>query len=86
VDCVPCFGAEIAILSLGSAAEMQLTHARTGAKQALYLQVGSLLILKDEARYDWKHAIPARKSDFVHGLKFPRGRRLSVTFRSVIVG
>lgn len=85
VDCVPCFGDTIASLSLGSACVMDFTHATTGEKQSHLLEPRSLLILSGDARYHWQHAIPARKSDRYNGEIIPRGRRLSLTFRNVIL-
>ena len=82
VDCVPSFGDMIASLSLGSGAIMQFTKG--SEKQELYMEPRSLIILSGEARYKWTHAIPARKSDAVNGLKIQRERRISLTFRSVI--
>ena len=83
VDCVPCFGDMIASLSLGSGAMMQFTNA--GHKEEIYLEPRSLIILSGEALYKWTHAIPARKSDMVNGFKLQRERRVSLTFRSVIL-
>ena len=77
VDCVPCFGETIASASLLSRCEMEFRRGDT--RHAILLEPGSLLVLSGEARYDWSHAIRARGSD--HGV--PRGRRLSVTFRTV---
>ncbi len=37
-----------------------------------------LLILQNEARYEWEHEIPARKSNV-------KSRRISITFRTVIL-
>ncbi len=85
VDCVPCFGDVIASLSLGSGAVMQFTNLHSGEKQDIYLQERSLIILSGPARYEWAHAIPSRKSDTVHGFKKERTRRLSLTFRTVII-
>jgi len=82
IDCVPCFGATIASLSLGSGAIMQFTNRHE--KHEIYLEPGSLIILSGPVRYDWMHAIPARKSDMVGGLKIERGRRVSLTFRTVL--
>lgn len=82
VDCVPCFGDMIVSLSLGSGAVMQFTNGQE--KHDLYLEPRSLVILSEEARYEWTHAIPARKSDMVNGFKLQRERRISLTFRSVI--
>lgn len=83
VDCVPCFDDTIASLSLGSGAMMQFTNGNE--KQDLYLKPRSIIILSEEARYKWTHAIPARKSDVIDGFKLERGRRVSLTFRNVIV-
>jgi alkylated DNA repair dioxygenase AlkB len=47
------------------------------------LEPRSLLILSSEARYEWTHEIPARKSDEVNGVKQPRARRISLTFRTL---
>jgi alkylated DNA repair dioxygenase AlkB len=84
VDCVPCFGDTIASLSVGSACVMDFTHAATRGKQSRLLEPRSLLILSGDARYQWQHAIPARKSDKWHGQTIPRARRISLTFRTVI--
>jgi alkylated DNA repair dioxygenase AlkB len=82
VDCVPCFGDTIASLSLESGAVMQFTKVHE--KHDIYLEPRSLIILSGPARYEWTHAIPARKSDVVGDFKIERGRRVSLTFRSVI--
>jgi alkylated DNA repair dioxygenase AlkB len=83
VDCVPCFADTIASLSLGSGAVMQFTTGQE--KYDLYLEPRSLVTLSGPARYEWAHAIPARKSDTVNGFKVERGRRISLTFRTVVV-
>ena len=46
-----------------------------------------LLVMKDEARHDWMHRINARKSDPGNkgNGKRIRGRRVSLTFRNVII-
>lgn len=85
IDCIPCFGEVVASLSLGSACVMDFMHAESQEKRSVMLPVGSLLILSGEARYRWKHGISARKSDMWQGSKHPRTRRISLTFRSVIV-
>ena len=51
------------------------------------LQLGPLprwLVLRGEARYHWRHSIPARKTDVIDGVRVARTRRVSVTFRCVI--
>ncbi len=71
----------VAILSLGTPIMMDFT--RLGhVTRSHYLRPRSLVIMRDEARDKWLHGITGRKSDRVGGLILPRGRRLSVTFRS----
>lgn len=86
VDCVPCFGDTVTSLTLGSSCVLEFTHAKTKEKVPLFLQPRSLVVMTGEARYDWRHAIPARKSDEHEGRTVPRGRRVSLTFRNVLLG
>ncbi len=83
IDCVPCFGPVIASLSLGAMVEMEFRHAATGVRCSHVLPEGSLLVLSGPARYEWTHAIPARRSDVIEGVRTARTRRVSLTFRSV---
>ena len=85
IDCEPCFGDIIASLSLNSTCIMTFIHSKTKTVKQILLKPNSLLIMSGEARYDWKHGIPARKSDRYDGTTYPRSRRVSVTFRKVIV-
>lgn len=85
-DCVPCFGDTVASLSLGSSAIMQFKNIEDGEKRTALLEERSLVVLSDAARYQWQHAIPSRKSDIINGYEIPRRRRLSLTFRNVIMG
>lgn len=83
VDCVPCFADTIASLSLGSGAVMQFVNGQE--KHDLYLEPRSLITLSGPARYQWTHAIPVRKSDVVDGFRLERGRRISLTFRMMVI-
>ena len=83
VDCEPCFGSVIASLSLGGSAEMTFRKRSTGERRSVILDPAMLLILSGEARYDWTHEIPARKSDVIDGARQQRSRRVSLTFRTV---
>lgn len=85
IDCEPCFGPEIATLSLGDEYPMVFTHNPTGRRREFWLPVGSLCVMSGEARYEWSHQIEKRKSDRVTGARKLRHRRVSVTFRKVIV-
>jgi alkylated DNA repair dioxygenase AlkB len=81
IDCEPCFGPCIATVSLGWVYEMQFIHAETREVRAIMLAKGSALAMTDEARYQWLHQIKARRFD--HRIR--RQRRLSLTFRNVIL-
>jgi alkylated DNA repair dioxygenase AlkB len=85
IDCVPCFGPVVCSVTLGSQCVLELSAVRGGGVEALLLERGSLLVLAGEARYQWRHAIPGRKTDPVGGRVLPRGRRVSLTFRTVLV-
>ena len=86
VDCEPCFGPVIASLSLLSPCEMVFRKLGGGTKDSIILEPRSLVILSGEGRYDWTHEIPARKSDLIEGLRQPRSRRISLTFRTTKIG
>lgn len=83
VDCIPCFGDTILIISLGSASMMRFQHVKNKQRHELILEPNSLLILQAEARYDWTHEIPKRKTDLINGKRQARERRVSLTFRFV---
>jgi alkylated DNA repair dioxygenase AlkB len=80
------FGRVVASLSLLSPCVMDFRHTATGRRAQLLLERRSLLVMADEARYEWEHAIAPRKRDVWHGLPVDRRRRLSVTFRFVAAG
>lgn len=84
VDCVPCFGPEIASISLGSHVGMDFIRVADKSKVSQILMPRSLLVFSDAGRYDWKHGISARKSDLINGKRVPRERRISLTFRFVL--
>lgn len=83
VDCEPCFGPLIASLSLGGTVEMTFRKRSSGERHSVILAPANLLILSGEARYNWTHEIPARKSDLIKGAPQPRKRRVSLTLRTV---
>jgi alkylated DNA repair dioxygenase AlkB len=85
IDCIPCFGENIAILSLGDSVVMTFRHGTTDARHEMVLPACSLLVLSGSARYEWLHAIPGRKSDMIGRERKERLRRVSQTFRSVIL-
>lgn len=84
-DCIKCFGDIVASLSLGSSCAMDFERIGSLGKESLILEPGSLLVLSGEARYHWMHTITARKSDIIDNVEVPRERRLSLTFRNMIL-
>jgi alkylated DNA repair dioxygenase AlkB len=81
IDCEPCFGDKIAMVSLGWAYEMEFVHSETREVRPILLATGSAVVISGEARYGWLHQIKARKAD--RGVT--RKRRVSLTFRTVIL-
>lgn len=77
------FSVTIVSLSLESGVLMDFTRESDSEKRSIWLEPRSLLILQNEARYDWQHSIAKRQKDFHHGVWIPRTRRVSLTFRSV---
>ena len=85
IDSVPCFGPVVCSVTLGSSCVLELSAVRSNEQESLLLERGSLLVLSGAARYDWRHAIPGRKSDNFGERIIPRGRRISLTFRTVLI-
>lgn len=81
VDCETCFNDRVAIVSLGWPYEMEFQNTQSKSVAKILLGVGSLLVLADEARYQWMHCIRAKLKD--RGI--PRRRRISMTFRKVLL-
>jgi alkylated DNA repair dioxygenase AlkB len=82
VDCVPCFKDEIATVSLGSIYQMEMIYLYgKPEKKIIDLSLGSCLVFTGESRYNWSHGIVQKRADGDR----PRGRRVSLTFRKVIL-
>jgi alkylated DNA repair dioxygenase AlkB len=75
------WGPVVCTLSLLS--EIPMTFRSRDQKIDIKLSPGSLAILSGPSRYEWSHAIAARKSDLINGQRRPRTRRISITFRTV---
>jgi len=74
---------ELDVLSGGEIQKLMiaLTLAKTDDELVtVRLQPRSVVILTGDARYKWTHSIAARKSDG----DIARGRRISLTYRTVI--
>ncbi len=85
IDCEPCFKDTIVSLSLGSGCVMDFTNKSDKKKIPVWLAPRSLVVLSEEARYRWLHGIAARKWDELDGHRYERQRRVSLTFRKVII-
>jgi len=87
IDCIPCFEDTIVSISLGDAYTMDFTRkvldegSPVTEKYSLVLEVGSLLKIRGESRYGWRHGIAARLKE---GDRL-RKRRVSLTYRTVIL-
>ena len=86
IDCEPCFKGPIASLSLGSGYIMDFTNKNDKTQKIqVWLAPSSLVVLCDDARDKWLHGIAPRKSDLWEGKRYGRKRRVSLTFRKVII-
>jgi alkylated DNA repair dioxygenase AlkB len=86
IDCEPCFGDTIISLSLGSTCVMNYEkEPHSKDKIEILLEPRCLVVMKSGSRYDWYHGISPRKNDSFNGRKISRGRRISITFRKVII-
>ena len=78
------FDEAIVSVSLGSACVMELAPPMSQRVECVFLEPRSALVLSGEARHKWTHAIPARAADVWLGVERPRGRRVSLTFRTML--
>ena len=86
IDCEPCFKDTIVSLSLGSPCIMDFRYKDLkGRKISHFLEPKSLIVLSGEARHKWMHGIAGRQSDVWNGQRYKRQRRVSLTFRNVVI-
>ena len=86
IDCEPCFQDTIVSLSFGIGVVLWISQTKIRQKKtSVWLSPRSIVVLNDKARYEWLHGIAARKSDTRDGHKVARERRVSLTFRKVII-
>ena len=84
IDLIDKFGPVICSLSLGDECVMDFT--KDDKKISLLLPRRSLLIMKGESRYKWKHGISKNITYIKNGdkyLKKKNYRRISMTFRTI---
>ncbi len=88
VDCEPCFGDTIISISLGGTCIVNFQkeiNTREPDKIPLFIKPHALLVMQGESRFNWYHGIVGRKSDHFNGQIHQRNRRVSITFRKVLV-
>ena len=78
------FDDTIVSVSLGSSCIMDFGRPGVSEGTSVFLEPRSALVLAGEARQQWTHAIPARLADAWQGTEYPRGRRVSLTFRTML--
>ncbi len=77
------FGQAVATVSLLETWPMDF-RSPNGDETEVLLEVKSLVVMTGESRSAWTHSIARRKSDLIGGLRKPRGRRISLTYRTVL--
>ncbi|HZN14225.1 MAG TPA: alpha-ketoglutarate-dependent dioxygenase AlkB [Acidimicrobiales bacterium] len=82
-DCIPCFGPTVAMVSLAGDVQMDF-ESPDGDVVPRLLRQRSLVALSGPARSSWKHRIAKRRVDPLYGTH--RHRRISLTFRTVVLG
>jgi len=75
------YGSYIACYSLGSGIDLEFKKGTETWE--LWTEPRSVYVMSGPARDTWTHQIRPRKFDYVDGVKTPRQRRISITFRHV---
>ncbi|ATZ80383.1 putative DNA repair dioxygenase [Bodo saltans virus] len=76
-DCISCFSNGIAIISLNN--DSIITFEKNGIRHDIHVKRKSLVLMTDDARYNWTHAIiPMNNNNFTNDKP-----RISITFRFV---
>lgn len=81
----PAFGPTIACVSLGSDIVIDFENPAKRLRISVFVPARSFWVITGEARSGWTHGIAPRLTDLVNGVRRPRGRRVSVTFRTANV-
>ena len=84
IDRTSCFGPTVASLSMGSDIVMDFS-GDAGKSGAVLLPRRSMLIIRGASRSSLRHSIAQRRRDTINSETFTRSRRVSLTFRAVIV-
>lgn len=88
IDCEPCFGDTIISISLSGPCVMNFQKelsAKDDQKIPLFIPPRTLVVMTGESRFNWHHGIPPRRTDKFNQQIHKRQRRVSVTFRKVVL-
>ena len=88
IDCEPCFGDTIISISLGGQCVMNFqrdANTKEHDKLPCFIPPRTLIVMTKESRFNWYHGIPPRKTDKFNNQIHKRQRRVSITFRKVII-
>lgn len=85
VDQPKAFAEAIATISLGESWTMRFRLPGGKVKYDHLLERGSVAVMTGPARYAWQHEIPARQYEGKGKSRRLRGRRVSLTFRQVML-
>jgi len=77
------FGPKVATISLIESWHMKFRNLGGIEIIDVLLEKNSLAIMTNESRTNWSHEIKKLKTDKIAGLKKDRGRRISITFRTI---
>jgi alkylated DNA repair dioxygenase AlkB len=79
----PAFGPVVACVSLGSDIVMDFIEAEQSLRVGMHVPARSFWMISGDARTKWRHGIASRLTDIIVGERRPRGRRISITFRTL---
>ncbi|KAG0213456.1 hypothetical protein BGX28_004311 [Mortierella sp. GBA30] len=86
VDAPKLFGKTITALSLLSACVMSFRHVKDpDLVYRIHLPRRSLVVMNGSCRYEYKHSISKELVEYVDGLEIVRARRVSITYRDMVV-
>lgn len=77
------FGPAVATVSLIESWPMLFKNLGGNDEFEVLLEAKSLAVMTKQSRLEWSHEIKKRRSDRIGGLKIRRGRRLSLTYRTI---
>lgn len=77
------FGPKVATISLIESWHMTFRNLEGLEVINVLLEKNSLAIMTNDSRTKWSHEIKKLKTDNIAGLKKIRGRRISITFRTI---